>query len=272
MSIFRLCGFGIVVFVTSILIAGCSSNDTTSSNGSTEQATLETKGVAGQANQVPTSQTGDAVASNSGSAVSGIGTESASNSAISGTVPAKTPPADTGLIKSEMQAAGLQGAWPTFDESGNIRAIAISDTPLTESALKFLGKSTTLYKIQIAYSDVTDDGLKHFASLKSLKTLEIDQSKVTGLGLQHLSGTENLESLSFIETPLTDQGLAHLPVLPALKHLSFLGCKNLSDSGLKHLETFSQLTTLNLTGTGVSDEGLARIQKALPSCMVTALK
>jgi hypothetical protein len=51
--------------------------------------------------------------------------------------------------------------------------------------------------------------------------------------------------------------------------VSLAGCRQITDAGLKELAALSHLRTLDLTDcTGVTDEGVADLKKALPGLRV----
>jgi hypothetical protein len=43
---------------------------------------------------------------------------------------------------------------------------------------------------------------------------------------------------------------------------------NVGDSGLRYLETLKHLEVVNLTETLVTDDGVKRLQQALPNCKI----
>jgi hypothetical protein len=48
----------------------------------------------------------------------------------------------------------------------------------------------------------------------------------------------------------------------------FLGHTQVADTGLEHLEGLGQLQWLSLRGTQVTDEGVKKLQQALPNCKI----
>ncbi|MGC3971259.1 MAG: hypothetical protein QM775_29130 [Pirellulales bacterium] len=55
--------------------------------------------------------------------------------------------------------------------------------------------------------------------------------------------------------------------MPNLRFLHLIGT-NITDAGLKHLVGLKKLEELEVRGTAVSDEGLHRLRKALPTLRV----
>jgi len=88
--------------------------------------------------------------------------------------------------------------------------------------------------------------------------------------LDHLTGLSGLESLTISYSPgVTDAGLVHLGKLTKLESLRLNGCTNVGDDGLKHLKKLSRLKRLIVSETSVTNEGVERLQRALPHCEIT---
>jgi hypothetical protein len=90
----------------------------------------------------------------------------------------------------------------------------------------------------------TDADLGELCELRLLVSLRLSDTGVTDKGLQTVSNLRRLESLSLGKTAITDAGLRHLQSLSNLQRLILTGCPN------------------------ITDEGVARLQKALPMCKV----
>jgi Leucine-rich repeat (LRR) protein len=76
----------------------------------------------------------------------------------------------------------------------------------------------------------------------------------------------NVTELDLSRTEIADEGLTHLEWLPRLRSLS-LG-ERVTDAGVQYLERLPQLRTLKLARTQITDAGIQRLQKALPSCTI----
>ncbi len=95
-------------------------------------------------------------------------------------------------------------------------------------------------------SDVTDDGLASISKHKDLEGLTLQNGRrVTDDGLQHLDRIEE-----------------------ATERSNLWNCKGITDDGLKHLRDLKQLKSLNLGGTKVTEQGIERLQQALPECKI----
>ena len=85
--------------------------------------------------------------------------------------------------------------------------------------------------------------------------------------LAYVKGLTKLEVLN-LDNQATDSVLAHLRELRNLRSLSLNWCKAVTDDGLEHLEGLTNLRTLSLGSTQVTDEGVKRLQQALPDCEI----
>jgi hypothetical protein len=91
-------------------------------------------------------------------------------------------------------------------------------------------------------------------------------NSTTDADLGELCELRSLVNLSLTDTRVTDNGLRTVADLRGLKILSLSGTA-VSDKGLRHLESSSTLQNLDLTDCpNITDEGVARLKKALPHC------
>jgi hypothetical protein len=68
---------------------------------------------------------------------------------------------------------------------------------------------------------------------------------------------------------VTDDGMKQLKRFTGLKKLTLRYAWNVSDDGLKHLEGLTSLEELLLHDTQVTDEGVKKLQEALPDCKIS---
>ena len=69
-------------------------------------------------------------------------------------------------------------------------------------------------------------------------------------------------------TKVTDAGLSHLKGLTNLQTLWLTGTWGVTDAGLEHLKALTKLKSLHLDRTNVTDEGVEKLQQALPDCYI----
>lgn len=88
--------------------------------------------------------------------------------------------------------------------------------------------------------------------------------------LRDLCELRNLWALTLWDTKVTHRGLRTAAGLPTLKHLH-IGGASITDEGLLALESASGLESLSLQNCpNVSEEGIARLRKALLRCKIDA--
>jgi hypothetical protein len=90
----------------------------------------------------------------------------------------------------------------------------------------------------------------------------------TDADLTVLRELRGLKYLGLGKTKVTDEGLKIVASLPGLNEL-FLPGTAITDQGLRHLESASGLQFLNVDKcANVTNEGVARLQNALPKCEI----
>ncbi len=86
--------------------------------------------------------------------------------------------------------------------------------------------------------------------------------------LRELCELRDLTALSLRGMRITDRGLQTVSELRELNWLGLTGTA-ITDKGLHHLESVSNLRTLFLANCpNVTDEAVARLQRALPKCQI----
>ena len=174
-----------------------------------------------------------------------------------------------------------------------LQILEISGTQVTDIGLTHLKGLTKLQELSLDGTKVTDAGLAHLKGLTQLQRLYLRNTQVTDSGLAHLKGLTQLQRLYVCNTQVTDSGMEHLKGLSQLQAL-WLGGTKVTDAGLEHLKGLSQLRGLGLgdtldckivTATGwehftarmaihtsdtttVTDEGVKKLQQALPNCQI----
>jgi hypothetical protein len=92
--------------------------------------------------------------------------------------------------------------------------------------------------------NATDADLGELCELRRLEALGLGGTRVTDTGLEMVSRLRNLERLSLNATEITDEGLLRLESLSNLRALYLFQCPKLTD------------------------DGVARLQRALPNCKI----
>jgi len=120
----------------------------------------------------------------------------------------------------------------------NLRGTNITGVGL--SALRDL----PIGNLYLGNAQVDDEGLKSIGLLAKLRSIELDRTQITDAGIEYLEGLrESLRSLSLCHTNLTDEAIVHL-------------------------EKLTNLGGIDLFGTQLTEEGVKRLQHALPDCFI----
>ena len=123
-------------------------------------------------------------------------------------------------------------------------------------------------KILFPSNGLTDAGLMHVQHLPELQELHMyGNRQITDAGLAYLRDLSQLEYLGLQHTELTGAGIVHLRDLLNLRWLSLAYTKT-SDAELEYLRGMHQIRGLSLFGATITDEGVNRLQQALPDCVV----
>ncbi len=163
---------------------------------------------------------------------------------------------------------GLLTIW-----SVNLNVSNLTDDDMEH--LKGMSELDTLYVgpyigNTVDVTHVTDAGLVHLKGLTKLETLYLNGTSITDAGLVQLKGLTKLKDLNLRFTYVTESGLKHLKGLTELETLwlgGFGGCE-VTDAGLEHLKGLTKLKDLRLYNSKVTDEGVKRLQQALPNCTI----
>ncbi|MCE5266349.1 MAG: hypothetical protein LLG00_00485 [Planctomycetaceae bacterium] len=116
---------------------------------------------------------------------------------------------------------------------------------------------------------VTDASVRMIRGLKRLEKLEITSNDITDAGLEPIGELTRLRELYLtVHSPeITDEAFAPLQRLSALDTL-WLDCPQMTDEGLQHFERMTQLRHVTVLRGCVTDEGVKKLQKALPACTI----
>jgi hypothetical protein len=185
---------------------------------------------------------------------------------------------------------------------GNLAILHLEGAPITNEGAKVLKGFKKLVNLHLNNTQITDEALASLSELKELKTLGLDDCLgINGSGLRFLGGCKELSGLDLNGCPIDPANLKHLEQLEALRQLN-LGRTHLTNKDLAALKPLKKLdrlslrdnpgitdegagddpnnpigilmelkdlSSLDLTGTRISQEGIARLRKALPNCSIT---
>jgi hypothetical protein len=142
----------------------------------------------------------------------------------------------------------------------------------SEEDLDLLRAFPKMARLHLTGPAVTDAALGRLTGLAQLEQLTLIDAVVGEPGLKSLTCLSNLHALRLENCSLShdarDRGLPSLAELPNLQALVFTNCA-LSDDNLKALYGARSLVNLLLREAGISDAGVAELQRALPNCKIT---
>jgi len=172
-------------------------------------------------------------------------------------------PADRSAGKALRQV----GARLELDDSGNVTAVILSNTPTDDESLRHLAGLHSLRSLQLENTGITDAALQYVRDLDNLEQLRLDGTHVTSTGVEHLRGLTSLRTLGLNATEVNDYCLRHLSTLTRLEYL-WLDGSPISDQCIPSLTRLEQLRGVGLRDTGVTKTGAAALRRALPNTTV----
>jgi hypothetical protein len=151
----------------------------------------------------------------------------------------------------------------------DIKKLCLRRTGIQDRDCVALADCKQLDWLDLSGTAITDEGLKSFSQASKLKAFFAESTSVTGEAMATLAGMPLLEEVYLSGTKVDDEGLAQLSKLKKLTTLEIIQCDEVTDAGLEHLAKCKSLTTLDVTQTKATEEGIAKLKKALPKLKVT---
>jgi hypothetical protein len=176
----------------------------------------------------------------------------------------------------ELQYLGLDGSrvgdtgLKTLVRYPQLQVLWLDYTPVTDAGLAHLGALTNLRTLYLPGIQLSGTGLAHLRQLPNLTSISLKGARLTAAGMKNVGQLEQLESLGLDMTTVTDDQLAELSGLSRLRILWLSGTQ-IGDAGLEHLKPLKALQIVHLSDTQVTREGAAELQRALPTCQITAV-
>src|SRR5262245_53085934 len=143
-----------------------------------------------------------------------------------------------------------------------VRLEKLPEHNVTDEDLAWLQLVPTMEVVWLQGTNVTDAGLPYLRSLPKLRWLDLSRTRVTDAGLAEIRGFD-LDWLVLDDTAITDEGLEHLAGL----NVGVLSLERtaISDAGIPDLcKIMAPFGELRLAGTRITNDGIARLQRALP--------
>ena len=150
-----------------------------------------------------------------------------------------------------------------------LTSLAIGNAAVTDTGMMRLTRLSLENLSVYQCANLTDEGLAVLADFPNLRVLELRDVAATGAGLTQLPSPEKLISLSLAQSRLTDAEIPHLARLTGLANLN-LGQTAITDAAVDTLAALPSLKRLIVTQTQLSENGVARLRKALPHCTIEA--
>ncbi len=157
--------------------------------------------------------------------------------------------------------------WIDGPEAGYVVGLAILSPQATDSELAPMAALSELVWVDINDTQAGDASLAHLAGLKKLQRMRIEETSVTDAGMVYLAGLSELHTLNLSRTKITDVGVARLAALTKMATLD-LSRTEISDASVDHLARMKKLERLDVRKTQITTEGVIKLQKALPNCMI----
>jgi Leucine-rich repeat (LRR) protein len=159
-------------------------------------------------------------------------------------------------------AVGLRSSWVTDADLARLAALPhlarldLSHTRITDHGLQQLKNAPAIEDLNLYYAEqITDEGMPALKGWKKLKRLDLRGTRITDTTLEHLANMPTLEWLDIGYAQVTDVGLDRLTPLVHLQSLT-IGGNKLTDAGLQALRQLPSLRSLRLGGQQRTDSGL----------------
>ncbi|MCC9608255.1 protein kinase [Blastopirellula sp. JC732] len=198
-----------------------------------------------------------------------------------------------GILFSDASSPAIATGLRNLTDLKCLLALELHKLTNADEGLAHISSLDSLTQLFLNESDVTADGMLLLKDLKQLEILKLGQCKqiddravsvvaeypqlrlltlsgtqVTNAGLESIGQAKNLRELNLSHCyKVSDDGMPHLIPLAGLNHLGLVYTP-ISDAAIPHLIQLNGLRTLNVSRTKITAEGAAKLQAALPLCVV----
>lgn len=154
------------------------------------------------------------------------------------------------------------------DYFDRVEAVHLYRGKLAPEHLKAITSLGSTQLLVLTYNESVDDAfVAQLVGLRRLHSLHLNYTCIGDASLQHIALLPRLKLLSIRYTKIDGSGLRFLQASPSLERLSFTNT-GVTDNYLGDLGECSRLRYIDLRSTRVTAGGVARLQKALPSCEI----
>jgi hypothetical protein len=166
---------------------------------------------------------------------------------------------DTGIQPGALQSVG---------SLGSLHFLSLDGDWAYDEGVSQLAGLRGLTTLSLFNAHVTDEGLAHLARLQKLRKLDLGGNEISGRGLIHLTDLPELESLGLSHVDgISDEDLLILRYCPAIRELNLFST-TIADGVIQYLANLSNLRELNVASTGITEEGVTALHRALPKCRI----
>ena len=143
----------------------------------------------------------------------------------------------------------------------------LSNTSITDAGLRSFGKPSKGWSyFNVSGTAITGEGFDAFHG--DWGGFRVSRCRFTKEGLKQIAGLVRPTKFHAADCGLDDAALAELAKIKEITGVLVLADNPFGDAGLVSLERHKGLKELDLKGTLVTAAGVARLQKALPSCKI----
>lgn len=96
------------------------------------------------------------------------------------------------------------------DANGEMAAITLTDSAISDSGWELVGRLRNLRKLVLKNCQVNDARLANLADLGELRVLSLANSPVSDSGIDHIAGLPNLRALDLQGTKISRKGITRL--------------------------------------------------------------
>jgi len=146
-----------------------------------------------------------------------------------------------------------------------LHSIDLSGTCLADSSLTHVVTHPNLVDLSIPGTGISDAALEVLSQMPHLVAVSVDSMQATQIGIAHLAKCPKLEILNLHDA--NDDNVAQLRQLPRLDFLTLQNAQ-LTKKSLTSFKAIPKLSLLTFIDCDLSDEHLAQLQTALPTCQV----
>lgn len=150
----------------------------------------------------------------------------------------------------------------------SLKRLGLIGTGVSGKGFVHLQELPSLECLTLCGSTTSLEGIGILSKFPRLKYLNLNKTPVTDEDLVELGQITGLEFLGLDQTQVTDSGFVHLKDCQNLKGLA-LACTMITDEGLLQLRALTALQRLRLDGCALSVEAMRKLQRALPSTVIS---